>query len=148
MLSFKDELIDESSYYSNYYERDDYFKLKKYKKDVTGNVASGIIFEGKWSKSVINFPETQVIFAKISRGLKPILNATVKAHIYRPTGDFISIELFDDGLYADRFKDDGIYSRYFTNFNMDGPYYAQVRSFNTLFLTSYLYKLNIILSFI
>ena len=93
---------------------------------MTGNVQSGIVVEGKWSKDVINFPETQIIFAKISRGLKPILNATVKAHIYRPTGGIISIELFDDGLYADRFKDDGIYSRHFTNFNTDGEYSARV----------------------
>ena len=75
---------------------------------------------------MIDFPEPQIIFAKISRGLKPILNATVKAHIYRPTGGIISIELFDDGLYADRFKDDGIYSRHFTNFNTDGEYFARV----------------------
>jgi len=35
-------------------------------------------------------------------------------------------ELYDDGLHADRYKDDGIYTREFSNFNMNGQYYARV----------------------
>ena len=72
----------------------------------------------------------QVLYVAVSKGLKPILNATVKAYIHRPSDDIIELNLLDNGIFADRFKNDGIYSRYFTSFNLDGKYFAMVTKMN------------------
>lgn len=122
---FFHQMDDDSSYYSNYYDRDDN-KKKRIKKQTLHNVQSNIKIDARWQRDVVNYPQRQIIYASLSRGLKPILNASVKAIIYRPSGDYISLELNDNGLGADRFKNDGIYTRYFSNFITDGLYYARV----------------------
>lgn len=97
---------------------------------MTSNFASDLRIEAKWHWSKITWTASstpvQKIYVSLSKGLKPILNATVKAHIFRPSGDLIELMLYDNGLFADRFKNDGIYSRYFSSFNQDGNYFAIV----------------------
>ena len=86
--------MDENSYYSNYYDRDEY-RSKKIKKQLISNFESSIKIDIRWSKDKIAYSkEPQIIYASISRGLKPILNATVKAYVYRPSGDYIEIRKF------------------------------------------------------
>jgi hypothetical protein len=87
----------------------------------------------------------QKLFVSLSKGLKPILNATVKAFIHRPSGDVIELNLYDNGLFADRFRNDGIYSRYFSNFNQDGNYFAIVSVSKIYF---YYYFLRFIVFFV
>jgi hypothetical protein len=135
--------MDENSYYSNYYDRDEFQQSKNRKKRGGGgsdqveedarakidvNYHNEIRLEGKWKLDVVNYPKQtqQIIYASLSKGLKPILNASVKAFIYRPSGDVLSLELKDNGLNADRFKNDGIYTRQFSNFNLNGTYFARV----------------------
>lgn len=93
-------------------------------KDRLNNVLQ---LEAKWSSNDIAYPKVQTIYAKLSKNFRPILNAKVKAIISRPSGENITIRLYDDGLNSDRFKNDGIYSRNFINYNMDGIYSAQVK---------------------
>lgn len=127
---FFHDFVDDTSYYSNYYDRDDY-RRKKFKRQTIENFQSEIRIEAKWSKPILNFPTPQHIHVSLSKGLKPILNATVQAVIYRPSGDYVTIKLHDNGLNADRFKDDGIYTRDFSNFDLNGTYYGRVGFFNS-----------------
>jgi type II secretory pathway pseudopilin PulG len=86
-----------------------------------------IIVDAKWKKETITYPtDRQIIYASVSQDFRPIINVTVKAIIYRPTGDVITLNLHDNGLNADRFKNDGVYTRYFSNFNEPGVYYGRV----------------------
>jgi len=95
----------------------------------TGNVPrpiSTIKYEAKWSQRVVYYPEIQKLFVKLSAGLRPIVNATVAASIFRPSGDYQVLELSDNGLNADRYKDDGVYSAQFTSFSLNGSYHARI----------------------
>jgi hypothetical protein len=85
-----------------------------------------IKYEAKWSQRVVYYPDTQKLFVKLSAGLRPILNATVAASIFRPSGDYQILELTDNGLNADRYKDDGVYSAQFTSFSLNGSYHARI----------------------
>lgn len=78
--------------------------------------------EAKWAETMLDADNPQSIYLALSMANRPIINAKVEAIIHRPTGDFVKIELYDNGLNADRFKDDGIYTRYFSEFNSNGIY--------------------------
>lgn len=108
--------------------------------------ASALRIEAKWQRTRVQWPSDadttpQKLFVSLSKGLKPILNATVKAFIHRPSGDVIELNLYDNGLFADRFRNDGIYSRYFSNFNQDGNYFAIVSASNTCFYYYFLFSI-------
>ena len=126
------------SYYPNYYASKKFDKRetkKRLKKNAVAAAHDAIQFDAKWSRQSIYYPsDSQVVYASISRNLQPIINATVRAIIYRPTGDYISLELYDNGLNADRYANDGVYTRYFTNFNFDGVYFARVNFICVLIL--------------
>ena len=54
--------------------------------------------EAKWAKTEVDYPaDTQILYASVSRNLQPILNASVRALVHRPSGDYISVELYDNG---------------------------------------------------
>ncbi|XP_012371953.2 calcium-activated chloride channel regulator 2 [Octodon degus] len=77
-------------------------------------------------KDSIHFPDPVTIYANVKKGLYPILNATVTAVIEPETGDPIMLKLLDDGAGADVIKNDGIYSRYFFSFAVNGRYSLKV----------------------
>lgn len=118
------------SYYPNYYSDRiiDKRSLSKKKKFASNSKpkAGMIMIDARWSKEYINYPDTQVIYASISKDLQPILNASVSASILRPSGDYVSVELYDDGLNSDRFANDGIYTRQFSKFDTNGVYFGRV----------------------
>ena len=92
VIFIKDEFVDENSYYSNYYDREDFSKRKRNKKQILTNVQSSIKIDARWSSDKIEYPfDSQTLYVAVSRGLKPILNATVKAYVYRPSGDHVEI---------------------------------------------------------
>nr|XP_014686605.2 calcium-activated chloride channel regulator 2 isoform X1 [Equus asinus] len=72
------------------------------------------------------FPHPMMIYANVRKGFYPILNATVTATIEPETGDPVMLKLFDDGAGADVIKNDGIYSRYFFSFAVNGRYSLKV----------------------
>ncbi|XP_042540652.1 calcium-activated chloride channel regulator 2 [Dipodomys spectabilis] len=73
------------------------------------------------------FPHPMMIYANVRKGSYPILNATVTTTIEPETGEPITLQLFDDGAGADVIKNDGIYSRYFFSFAINGRYSLKVR---------------------
>ena len=92
-----------NSYYPNYYSnRISLIRQKNHKRSKksvdTSKTIDTIKLDAKWSKTEVNNPaDTQIIYASVSKNLQPILNASVRALIYRPTGDYISLELYDNG---------------------------------------------------
>lgn len=100
----------------------------KYKRNTNTELQlNQVKVEAKWAESVLDADFSQSIYLALSVENKPIINAKVEAVIYRPTGDYVRIDLYDNGLNSDRFKDDGIYSRYFSEFNSNGIYYGKVK---------------------
>ncbi|XP_069334261.1 calcium-activated chloride channel regulator 2 [Eulemur rufifrons] len=75
-----------------------------------------------------HFPHPVMIYANVRKGLYPILNATVTATIEPETGDPVTLRLLDDGAGADVIKNDGIYSRYFFSFAVNGRYSLKVHA--------------------
>ncbi|XP_077497503.1 calcium-activated chloride channel regulator 3A-1-like [Amblyomma americanum] len=65
-----------------------------------------------------------VIYAKVTKGSKPVVDAVVVATVYRPgdTPHAINIPLYDDAEMPDVGKNDGTYSGYFTQFTGRGRY--------------------------
>ncbi|XP_073674204.1 calcium-activated chloride channel regulator 1-like [Garra rufa] len=55
-----------------------------------------------------------LVFAEVSQNYKPIINAEVWATLEPESGPAETLQLLDNGAGADAFKDDGVYSRYFT----------------------------------
>ncbi|XP_061406630.1 calcium-activated chloride channel regulator 1-like [Lethenteron reissneri] len=67
------------------------------------------------------------IYAEVKRGTTPVVGANVTALIERPGSATLEIELLDNGASADIKKDDGVYSRYFTQYTSSGRYSLKVR---------------------
>ncbi|XP_032152258.1 calcium-activated chloride channel regulator 2 isoform X2 [Sapajus apella] len=76
----------------------------------------------------LHFPHPVMIYANVRKGFYPILNATVTATVEPETGDPVTLRLLDDGAGADVIKNDGIYSRYFFSFAVNGRYSLKVHA--------------------
>ncbi|XP_072430848.1 calcium-activated chloride channel regulator 1-like [Chiloscyllium punctatum] len=68
----------------------------------------------------------RTIYAEVSQRFSPVLFANVTVIIEQPTGPTIEQELSDDGLGADAFKNDGIYTKYFYKYSEIGRYNFKV----------------------
>ncbi|XP_048016193.1 calcium-activated chloride channel regulator 1-like [Megalobrama amblycephala] len=55
-----------------------------------------------------------IVFAEVSQNYKPVIKAEVWATLESESGSAQELQLLDNGAGADAFKDDGVYSRYFT----------------------------------
>ncbi|XP_072505034.1 calcium-activated chloride channel regulator 2 isoform X2 [Notamacropus eugenii] len=78
------------------------------------------------SKDRIRFPHPVIIYADVKQGFYPLLKADVTAVIEPEVGEPVRLELLDDGAGADIIKNDGIYSRYFFSFTVNGRYSLKV----------------------
>uniref|UniRef100_A0A670IIQ7 Calcium-activated chloride channel regulator 1-like n=1 Tax=Podarcis muralis TaxID=64176 RepID=A0A670IIQ7_PODMU len=78
-------------------------------------------------KRTHKFPDPLVIHAEVSQGFLPVTGAKVIATIEADNGAAVDLELLDNGAGADIIKDDGIYSRYFTSFKVNGRHNLKVR---------------------
>ncbi|KAI5625498.1 epithelial chloride channel protein-like isoform X1, partial [Silurus asotus] len=67
-----------------------------------------------------------VVLAEVSQNYIPVLGASVWAKLRSDTGHSEELQLLDNGAGADVFKNDGIYSRYFTKLKR-GKYNLKVR---------------------
>ncbi|KAM6219950.1 calcium-activated chloride channel regulator 2 [Rhynchocyon petersi] len=79
-----------------------------------------------------HFPHPVMIYANVRKGFYPILNATVTATVEPETGEPVTLTLLDDGAGADIIKNDGIYSRYFFSFVINGRYSLKVHVYHSL----------------
>ncbi|CAH1799912.1 unnamed protein product [Owenia fusiformis] len=89
-----------------------------------------LLSTAQWGLRVIDLnkpePDRQTLYVSVSKGYSPVLKANVKASIELPEAEPIVLELLDNGAGADLTKDDGIYSNYFTQFNLNGRYNVKV----------------------
>ncbi|XP_031232045.1 calcium-activated chloride channel regulator 4A isoform X2 [Mastomys coucha] len=74
------------------------------------------------------FPSPTIVYAEVLQGYTPIIGARVTATIESNTGKTEELVLLDNGAGADAFKDDGVYSRYFTAYSDNGRYSLKVRA--------------------
>ncbi|XP_071826585.1 calcium-activated chloride channel regulator 1-like [Apostichopus japonicus] len=88
-----------------------------------------IIATSELSGSITDFANGQplIAFSEVRQGFNPVIRANVTATIERPDAngnryESIMLQLLDNGAGADVVKDDGIYSRYFTEFTGVGYY--------------------------
>jgi len=66
-----------------------------------------------------------VILAEVSQGNNAIINATVMAYVtYEEDSEPVALELSDNGRGADLIAEDGIYSAYFTKYNVETGRYT------------------------
>ncbi|KAM6217083.1 calcium-activated chloride channel regulator 4-like [Rhynchocyon petersi] len=97
---------------------------------VTSQVANSsmppITVNAKMNKDTHSFPSTMIVYAEIQQGYLPILGANVTAFIESKNGKTEILELLDNGAGADSFKNDGVYSRYFSAYKENGRYSLKV----------------------
>ncbi|KAG8555787.1 hypothetical protein GDO81_017813 [Engystomops pustulosus] len=72
------------------------------------------------------FPSPMIVYATVTQGLAPVLGVKVTAFIEPQNGKVITLPLLDNGAGADIIKNDGIYTRFFTDFNGNGRYNLKV----------------------
>ncbi|XP_027790907.2 calcium-activated chloride channel regulator 4 [Marmota flaviventris] len=87
-----------------------------------------ITVNAKMNKDTNSFPSPMIVYAQVLQGYLPILGASVTAIIESNSGNTQVLELLDNGAGADSFKDDGVYSRYFTSYSENGRYNLKVRA--------------------
>ncbi|XP_066232813.1 calcium-activated chloride channel regulator 1-like isoform X1 [Saccopteryx leptura] len=80
------------------------------------------------SRNTANYTSPMIVYARISQGFLPVLGANVTAFIENEDGHQVMLELWDNGAGADTVKNDGVYSRYFTDYHENGRYSLKVRA--------------------
>nr|CAB3231498.1 calcium-activated chloride channel regulator 4-like [Phallusia mammillata] len=69
-----------------------------------------------------------ILYSKVSRGYEAILGAQVQATINHPDGTVSTIDLFDNGAAPDIRSNDGVYSRYFSEYTDSGKFSVQIKA--------------------
>uniref|UniRef100_A0A8C9BZS8 Uncharacterized protein n=1 Tax=Phocoena sinus TaxID=42100 RepID=A0A8C9BZS8_PHOSS len=69
-----------------------------------------------------HYPNPLIVYAQVSQGFLPVLGINVTAIIETEDGHQVTLELWDNGAGTDTVKNDGIYSRYFTDYHGSGRY--------------------------
>ncbi|XP_066124837.1 calcium-activated chloride channel regulator 4 [Saccopteryx bilineata] len=87
-----------------------------------------IIVNAKMNKDTNSFPSPMIVYGEVIQGYLPVLGAKVTAFIESKNGNTEVLELLDNGAGADTFKNDGVYSRYFTAYSENGRYSLKVRA--------------------
>ncbi|CAH1777270.1 unnamed protein product [Owenia fusiformis] len=93
--------------------------------------SSGITMRSWVNKLQVNVPtDTAIVYAELAQGYSPVIRAHVEATIELPGRHFKDILLYDNGIGSDNFKDDGVYSNFFTDVNGDDRYAVTVKASN------------------
>uniref|UniRef100_A0A8C6RUI3 VWFA domain-containing protein n=1 Tax=Nannospalax galili TaxID=1026970 RepID=A0A8C6RUI3_NANGA len=87
-----------------------------------------ITVNAKMNKDTSSYPSPMIVYAEVLQGYVPIIGANVTALIESNSGNIEVLDLLDNGAGADSFKDDGVYSRYFTAYSENGRYSLKVRA--------------------
>ncbi|XP_068950663.1 calcium-activated chloride channel regulator 1-like [Petaurus breviceps papuanus] len=87
-----------------------------------------ITVDSKMNKDTNTFPNPMIVYAEVRQGSLPIIGATVTALIESADGTTVTLQLLDNGAGADAYKNDGVYSRYFTAYKTNGRYSLKVRA--------------------
>ncbi|KFO28029.1 Epithelial chloride channel protein [Fukomys damarensis] len=78
------------------------------------------------SQNTADYSRPVIVYARVSQGFLPVLGVNVTAIIESEDGNQVIMELWDNGVGADTVKNDGIYSRYFTDYHGNGRYSLKV----------------------
>ncbi|CAM4551607.1 unnamed protein product [Leuciscus chuanchicus] len=73
-----------------------------------------IIVKTRMNQQFSDGTKPMIVFAEVSQNYKPVIKAEVWATLESESGSAQTLQLLDNGAGADAFKDDGVYSRYFT----------------------------------
>ncbi|KAI2656096.1 Calcium-activated chloride channel regulator 4A [Labeo rohita] len=73
-----------------------------------------IIVKARMDQKFSDGTKPMIVFAEVSQNYKPVINAEVWATLEPESGPAQTLQLLDNGAGADAFKDDGVYSKYFT----------------------------------
>ncbi|KAM6167937.1 calcium-activated chloride channel regulator 1-like [Erethizon dorsatum] len=87
-----------------------------------------VIATAHMSQNTAHYPSPVIVYARVSQGFLPVLGVNVTAIIETEDGNQVVLELWDNGVGADTVKNDGIYSRYFTNYHGNGRYSLKVHA--------------------
>ncbi|KAL1772630.1 epithelial chloride channel protein-like [Sigmodon hispidus] len=87
-----------------------------------------VIATAHMSRNTAQYPSPMIVYARVSQGFLPVLGANVTAIIEAEDGHRVTMELWDNGAGADTLKNDGIYSRYFTEYHGNGRYSLKVNA--------------------
>ncbi|XP_016819553.1 calcium-activated chloride channel regulator 3A-1 isoform X1, partial [Cricetulus griseus] len=87
-----------------------------------------VIATAHMSQNTAQYPSPMIVYARVSQGFLPVLGANVTAVIEAEDGHRVTLELWDNGAGADTLKNDGIYSRYFTEYHGNGRYSLKVNA--------------------
>ncbi|KAM5159946.1 calcium-activated chloride channel regulator 1-like [Callospermophilus lateralis] len=85
-----------------------------------------IIATAHMNQNTAHYPSPMIVYARVSQGFLPVLGVNVTAIIETQDGQQVTLELWDNGIGADTVKNDGIYSRYFTDYHGNGRYSLKV----------------------
>ncbi|XP_004639371.1 calcium-activated chloride channel regulator 4-like [Octodon degus] len=88
-----------------------------------------ITVSAKMNKDTNSFPSPMIVYAEVRQGYVPILGVSVTAVIESSSRNADVLELLDNGAGADSYKNDGIYSRYFTTYKKNGIYRLKVQAY-------------------
>ncbi|GAB1288211.1 Chloride channel accessory 4B [Apodemus speciosus] len=75
-----------------------------------------------------SYPSPMIVYAEVLQGYTTIIGARVTATVESSSGKTEELVLLDNGAGADAFKEDGVYSRYFTAYSENGRYSLKVRA--------------------
>ncbi|XP_051855221.1 calcium-activated chloride channel regulator 1-like [Antechinus flavipes] len=87
-----------------------------------------ITVDAKMNENNSSFPSPVIAYAEVRQGSLPIIGANVTALIESADGTTVTLDLLDNGAGADAYKNDGVYSRYFTAYKTNGRYSLKVRA--------------------
>uniref|UniRef100_A0A8C9ABP5 Uncharacterized protein n=1 Tax=Prolemur simus TaxID=1328070 RepID=A0A8C9ABP5_PROSS len=87
-----------------------------------------VITTAHMSQNTAHYPSPMIVYAQVSQGFLPVLGSNVTAIIETEDGHQVTLELWDNGAGADTVKNDGIYSRYFTEYHGNGRYSLKVHA--------------------
>ncbi|EPQ19658.1 Epithelial chloride channel protein [Myotis brandtii] len=87
-----------------------------------------VIATAHMSGNTAHYPSPMIVYARVSQGFLPVLGINVTATIETEDGHQAILELWDNGAGADTVKNDGIYSRYFTDYHGNGRYSLKVHA--------------------
>ncbi|XP_032152254.1 calcium-activated chloride channel regulator 1-like isoform X2 [Sapajus apella] len=85
-----------------------------------------VIATAHMNRNTAHYPSPMIVYARVSQGFLPVLGINVTAIIENEDGRQVTLELWDNGAGADTVKNDGIYSRYFTDYHRNGRYSLKV----------------------
>ncbi|XP_039329609.2 calcium-activated chloride channel regulator 1-like isoform X2 [Saimiri boliviensis] len=87
-----------------------------------------VIATAHMNQNTARYPSPMIVYARVSQGFLPVLGINVTAVIENEDGHQVTLELWDNGAGADTVKNDGIYSRYFTDYRRNGRYSLKVHA--------------------